>query len=382
MFPIPSRQSPIPKQMKRPILYVAITNHGFGHATRTAAVAANIQKLCPQVLLIMVTTAPRWLLESYIEGDFIHRPRAYDLGVVQTDSLQMDKAATLSKLRAIKQDQNSIIASEVNFIRQNRVQLILADIPFLAAEIARAAGIPCWMHSNFGWDFIYREWGGEFVEIADWIASCYESCDRLFRFPFHEPMSAFSNITDVGLPGGSPRFEIDELRSEWGITANVDKTVLMSFGGLGLQQIPYHNIKRYPDWQFITFDRYAPDLPNLIPISDKRLRGVPRSERKYRPVDFMPLCSCVISKPGFSTFAEATKLGTPIISLTRENFAEGKLLQAGIANYNYHQFITPQTFFQGNWDFLSQPLKAPKSPKSIAIDGNETIARAVVNYIN
>lgn len=69
--------------MKRPILYIAITNHGFGHATRTAAVAATIQKLCPEVLLIIVSTAPRWLLESYIEGDFIHRPRGFDVGVVQ-----------------------------------------------------------------------------------------------------------------------------------------------------------------------------------------------------------------------------------------------------------------------------------------------------------
>ncbi len=60
--------------MKRPIIYIAITNHGFGHATRTAAVAATIQEKCPEALLIMVTTAPRWLLESYIRGDFIHRP--------------------------------------------------------------------------------------------------------------------------------------------------------------------------------------------------------------------------------------------------------------------------------------------------------------------
>ena len=358
--------------MKRPILYVAITNHGFGHATRTASVAASIQKLCPQVLLIMVTTAPRWLLESYIEGDFIHRPRAYDLGVVQTDSLKMDKAATLSKLRAIKQDQNSIIASEVNFIRQNRVQLILADIPFLAAEIAHSAGIPCWMNSNFGWDFIYREWGGEFIEIAEWIASCYTKCDRLFRFPFHEPMSPFPNITDVGLPGGSPRFEVDELRSKWGINSAIEKNILLSFGGLGLQQIPYHNLELYPDWQFITFDRSAPDLPNLLQVSD----------RKYRPIDFMPLCSRVISKPGFSTFAEATKLGIPIVSVTREDFAEARLLQAGIANYNHHQFVTPQTFFEGNWDFLSQPLKVPLSREPIAVDGNETIARAVVNCIS
>ena len=52
--------------MERPIIYIAITNHGFGHATRTAAVAATIQELCPEALLIMVTTAPRWLLECYI----------------------------------------------------------------------------------------------------------------------------------------------------------------------------------------------------------------------------------------------------------------------------------------------------------------------------
>lgn len=357
--------------MKRPILYVAITSHGFGHATRTAAVAASIQKLCPEVLLIMVTTAPRWLLESYIDGDFIHRPRAYDLGVVQTDSLNMDPGATLSKLRAIKQNQNSIIASEVDFISQNHVQLVLADIPFLAANIAHAAGIPCWMNSNFGWDFIYREWGGEFIEIADWIGTCYAKCDRLFRFPFHEPMSAFSNITDVGLPGGSPRFEIDELRSKWGVNSTVDKTVLLTFGGLGLEKVPYHNLERYPDWKFITFDRSAPNLPNLLQVSDCN----------YRPVDFMPLCSRVISKPGFSTFAEATKLGIPITSITRKGFAEAKFLHAGIEKYNYHQLITPTTFFQGNWDFLTEPPNAPKSPESIAIDGNETIASAIVNYI-
>ena len=84
--------------MERPILYIAITNHGFGHATRTASVAAKIQKLCPEVLLIMVTTAPRWLLEYYIEGDFIHRPRAFDLGVIQADSLMMDQGSYVRKI--------------------------------------------------------------------------------------------------------------------------------------------------------------------------------------------------------------------------------------------------------------------------------------------
>jgi hypothetical protein len=354
----------------RPILYVAITNHGFGHATRTASVAAKIQQLCPEILLILVTTAPRWLLESYIQGDFIHRPRGFDIGVVQADSLTMDKAATLEKLHAIRTQQRSLVAGEVNFIRQNRVGLILADIPTLAALIGKTAGIPCWMISNFGWDFIYKAWGAEFIEIADWIGDCYSQCDRLFRLPFHEPMSAFKNITDVGLTGGSPRYNLDELRASWGITAPVEQTVLLTFGGLGLQQIPYDSLKQFPDWQFITFDSSAPDLSNLIKISD----------RKYRPVDFMPVCGRVVSKPGYSTFAEAVKLGVPIVTMTRDDFAEAAFLIEGITNYAQHQILTPTEFFQGSWEFLNQSPQPPRQSQPIAIDGNEAIAHAVLSY--
>lgn len=354
----------------RPILYVAITNHGFGHATRTASVAATIQQLCPDILLIMVTTAPRWLLESYITGDFIHRPRAFDIGVIQADSLTMDKAATLEKLQQIRTQQRSLVAGEVNFIRQNRVGLILADIPPLAAVIGKTAGIPCWMMSNFGWDFIYQAWDNQFAEIADWIGDCYSQCDRLFRLPFHEPMTAFKDITDVGLPGGSPRYSVDNLRSNWGITTPIAQTVLLTFGGLGLQQIPYENLTHFPDWQFITFDSSAPDLPNLVKVTN----------RKYRPVDFMPICGRVISKPGFSTFAEAVKLGVPIVSMTRDDFAESTFLIEGITNYSQHQIVTSAQFFQDNWDFLNQSPQPPQQSQSIAIDGNEAISDAVIKY--
>jgi hypothetical protein len=357
--------------MERPIIYIAITNHGFGHATRTASIANTIQKLCPEVLLILVTTAPRWLLESYIEGDFILRQRAFDLGVIQADSLRMDKSATLEKLREIKKKYKSLIASEVNFIRQNRVNLILADIPFLAAGFAEAVHIPCWMMSNFGWDFIYRDWGREFTEIADWISDWYAKCDRLFRLPFHEPMSAFKHITDVGLTGGSPHFSIDELRTSWGINTPAEKTILLTFGGLGLQAIPYTNISKFPDWQFITFDFSAPDLPNLIKVTN----------RQYRPVDFMPICGRIISKPGYGTFSEATRLQIPVVTIPRDDFAEAAFMLAGITNYNHHQILTAPEFFQGDWDFLYQLPQAPKETKAIDKNGNETIAKAVIDYL-
>lgn len=366
--------------MSRPALYIAITNHGFGHAVRTAAVAAKIKELCPDILLILVTTAPRWLLDSYISGDFIHRPRAFDVGVVQADSLNMDKTATLEKLQEIRKNQNSIIASEVNFIRQNRVGLVLADIPPLAAKIAKTAGIPCWMMSNFGWDFIYRDWGGEFVEVADWIQECFGMCDRLFRLPLCEPMSAFPHITDTGLTGGTPRYTNDELRQAFQIKAPPEKTALLTFGGLGLEQIPYHNLQQFPDWQFITFDAQAPDLPNLINV--KNWQSDQAMPSRLRPVDFMPLCDRLISKPGYSTFAEALRLDIPVISLLREGFAEAAILLEGIQNYADHQILSPAEFFEGNWDFLHKPLRPARQSHKLDKNGNEAIAQAIVNYFH
>lgn len=357
--------------MPHPILYVAITNHGFGHATRTASVVAEIQRLCPEITVILATTAPRWLLDSYVPHSYIHRPRSFDVGVIQRDSLLMDKPATLEKLRHIQQQSASIIASEANFLKQNRVSLVLADIPPLATAIAHAAGVPCWMMSNFGWDFIYRDWGGEFIEIADWIGNLFRQCDRLFRLPFHEPMSAFPNIADVGLTGGTPAYDADELRERLHLTAPMERTVLLTFGGLGIEQIPYDGLKLFPDWQFLTLDSGAPDLPNLI-----RMEG-----HHYRPVDLMPVCGRVVSKPGYSTFAEACRLGTPVCTVTRRDFAEAKILLASLANHAYHQIIEPADLLQGDWQFLRSPLQSPKTNIPLDRNGTNAIAQSVIQYL-
>lgn len=354
-----------------PVIYLAATSHGFGHAVRLASVAAAIKQRYSEILLVLVTTAPRWLLESYIRADFIYRPRAFDVGVVQSDSLNMDQAATLQKMQQIRSRQRSIIAGEGDFLRTNRVKLVLADVPPLAAPIARAADIPCWMMSNFGWDFIYRDWGEEFAEIADWISGCYSQCDHLFRLPMAEPMSAFPHVSEVGLTGGTPRYSKAELRNQFGLKAAPSKTVLLTFGGLGLQQVPYGNLEKFPDWQFITFDHQVPSLPNLVLVSD----------RQYRPVDFMPLCGRVISKPGYSTFAETMRLGIPIVSITREDFAESAYLLSGIQDYAHHQILSPEAFFQGDWQFLHQTPQPPRQVVSLRTDGTEAIAQAVVDFL-
>ena len=353
-------------------IYIAITSHGFGHAVRAATVAEKLQQLRPDIALNLVTVAPEWLLKSYIKGEFIYRQRVFDVGVIQSDSLTMDREATLNKMQAIISRQEQIIAEEAQYIKNNNIGLILADIPALAAPIARAAGVPCWMMSNFGWDFIYRDWGKEFSEIVTWIENYYSQSDRLFRLPLAESMSAFPHVTDVGLTGSKPQFTNDELRQKFNLAASLDKTILLTFGGLGLQSIPYHNLERFADWQFITFDRNAPDLPNLLKIADQTLR----------PLDFMPICGRVFSKPGYSTFSEAMCCDTPIVSLTRDGFAEAQVLLNAMQDYSQHQIVSTDEFFTGDWNFLRQPLSHPRKSEPLSKDGATTIVQEISNHLS
>ncbi|MEO1623365.1 MAG: glycosyl transferase, partial [Cyanobacteria bacterium J06632_3] len=264
-----------------PTLYIAVTNHGFGHATRAASIAAEIRQQCEAIglplTLIMATKAPQWLLDSYLKGDYVYRPVSFDVGVLQSDSLTMDRASTLQVLQDIRAQQADLIAEESAFLRSAGVDLVLADIPPLVAKISQHAGVPCWLMSNFGWDFIYQPWAEadpEFGAIATWIADCYSYADRTFRMPFHEPMETLPNITDIGLTGGVPAYSEAHLRQLMESDTPSDRTLLLTFGGLGLSDMPYSVLSEFPDWQFVTFDRNAPDLPNLYRVKDPAMRPV------------------------------------------------------------------------------------------------------------
>ncbi len=358
--------------MKRPTLYCAITGHGFGHAVRTACIAQQVQELCPEVLVIMATRSPRWLLECYLEKPFIHRPVAFDVGVIQADSLQMDEGATLGALQKIYAQENKLVATESNYLRNNRVDLVLADIPALAVAIAHRADIPCWMSSNFGWNFIYRDWGEEFGEVIEKIERDYRQCDLLFQLPLSEPMEVFPHKISAGLLGGNPRYSEQELRETFGIKTAKEKTILLTFGGLGLQAIPYEVLSKFREHHFISFDSQAPKLDNLTIITDQT----------YRPVDLMPICGRVFSKPGFSTFAEALKMEVPIISLTRDGFAEAEILLEGLQNYGEHQIVPHQQFFEGNWDFLWESPHKPRLTQKLDKHGDRQIAEKIVAQIS
>ncbi|MDX1976142.1 MAG: glycosyl transferase [Pseudanabaenaceae cyanobacterium bins.68] len=356
-------------------VYFAITSHGFGHATRTAAVISALQTQATahdlNLKVIVATTAPIWLLKSYISQPFIYHPVTLDIGVVQSDSFTMDKDATLAKWQELYHNQSALIHQELAVIRQHQVDLIFADLPPLASAIAQAAHIPCWAASNFGWDLIYQAWSG-FEFIVEWITDLHRHCDLLLRLPFHEPMASFPQTIDCGFTGGSPKYSLELLRQEFNLSSD-RPTALLTFGGLSLDAIPYHQLARFPEWQFLTFDSKAPELANLIKLN---------AHPDLRPVDFMPLCDRLIAKPGYSTLSEACRQQLPTICLTRPDFREAEYLLDGLRQYNHHLIISPQEFYESDWQFMHQNLQPPTAAQVPANQAEQAIARHLINYLN
>ncbi len=364
--------------MKFPAIYAAITGHGFGHASRFSCAMAELRRMRPDIEIHINSNQPEWFFRTIIPGEFTLRSVPLDTGVVQRDSLRVDLNRTKEILNEIYKNKKEIIEQESSYVRKNNISLVIGDIPSLCADIAKSAGVECWMSGNFGWDFIYQEWEG-FENITEWFRDSYVRCARLYRLPFHEPMAAFPRIIDVGFSGQHPSKNTETIMRE--LAVEKETCVLLTFGGLGISEIPYQNLRKFdgnilPRRHFLTFDREAPDMPNLT-----------RLGHQMRPVDIMPMCERILTKPGYGTFCEAYRTGVPVICVERHNFPETPLLLDGLKSFFHQRIVSEEEFYSDDWSFLAGPLNPPARlhgsvDRPPPDDGNRRIALGIAEYLS
>lgn len=347
-------------------IYAILSNHGFGHISRSSSILAEFQERRPDVPLVVASAKPPALLAALFRPGFELRPVALDAAVVSSDSLSFDPAATLEGLRALEAREEELIAGEAAFIRERAIDLVIADIPPLAVAAARAAGRPCWLWGNFGWDYIYRgwsdlpRWGADFARAAERAARMYADCELCFRLPFHAPMEAFPRKIDVGVTGRPARSDPRAIARRLGLDGR--PVVLLAFGGLGLDRAPLENTAALDEFQFVSFQSDAAPNKNLVLVRDEDIQ----------PKDLLGLADRVLSKPGYGMFTEILQRPRPFYCLEREGWAETPLLLEALRLYFEHRIVRPEEFFAGDWNFLKEPVR-PLRGTALGLDGNDVI---------
>lgn len=344
-----------------------ISGHGFGHATRMAAVASALVRQMPGVRISLVSTAPEWLFRLNLPGDFRLRPRALDVGVIQLDSLRLDPAATLSACARFLEAQPALVQQEAEILRQEGADLVVADIPPAAFLVAARAGLPAVGISNFTWDWIYADYVRalpEHAPLLEHIRHAYGRADLFLRLPFSGDCEAFKTIRDIPMIARHARRSREEVRRILGLDRS-RPVVLLSFGGFELRGIDFDRVEALGDYCFLTTQPTPRPLGNVRVVRPDGL--------KYE--ELVAQADAVITKPGYGIVSDCLANRTPVLYTSRGQFAEYAALVAGLERFGVAAFIDNRDLLAGNWRAgLEAVLRLPRTWPDLPSNGAEVAA--------
>jgi len=351
-----------------------ITGHGFGHATRMAAVASALYCRMPEVRISLVSTAPEWLFRMNMPCEFGLRPQALDVGVIQLDSIRLDPVATLRAYARLLETQAALIQEEAERLHRDAVDLVVADIPPAAFLAAERAGLPAIGISNFSWDWIYADYVRalpEYAPILTHIRDAYGRADLFLRLPFCGDCGAFKVIRDIPMIARRSSRSREEVRRALGIDGTCP-TILLSFGGFDIEGIDFARVEALGEYQFLT----TRELPRRV----RNARVIALDGLKYE--DLVALADAVITKPGYGIVSDCLANRTPILYTARGQFVEYAPLVAGLERYGVAAFIGNQDLLAGNWQSsLDTLLRLPQVWTDLPANGADVAAQILREYL-
>ena len=345
-----------------PLIWCAISGHGYGHAAQVVPVLNALGALVPGLTAILRTTVPASFFRDRLMIQWTLSPVQQDIGCIQDGPLKIDIDATWAAHHHFHETWDARLSHEVAAMQAASPELVIADTPYLAIEAGSRAQIPTVALANFTWDLVLKEFchvsDHSHQQLIQCIRDCYAKADMALRVTPAPRIDAFSNMIDVD-PIASPASpERDRLVSVLALTPN-ERTVLVGFGGIPLTSLPLEHMEQLRHYRFL-FD-------GPVPPGYSRVHST-----ETLPFSFKTLLASVdviMTKPGYGTIVEAVMLQQPIVYVRRYNFVDESPLVDYLHHYGRGIELSIDDFTQGHWEpaidkamaMLSLPATPPPS---------------------
>ncbi|MBI4375370.1 MAG: hypothetical protein HY549_02860, partial [Elusimicrobia bacterium] len=207
--------------MSRPTLIYYVSGHGWGHASRAAALLGALRRAEPSLRLVVRSSAPERIFKLAVPGVELE-PSDIDPGMAQLSALDIDFARSLEIHERIVLHWDETVKREAEHLRELGADLALGDIPPLAFAAASRAGIGSIAVSNFSWDWIfsgYEKSEPRWASIASVYGEAYSRAGLLLRLPMATEMPEFRRVIDSPLLAPRPSGDPEALRRELGLAA-------------------------------------------------------------------------------------------------------------------------------------------------------------------
>ena len=299
-----------------------------------------------------------------------------DSGVVEQSPLRVDVPGTLVALRQLWERREEIVLQESTYVRQTDIRLIVADVPYLAGAVAKAACRPCVAIGNFTWDWIYEPYldGTTSRELGDSAANGYSDMDKFFRLPFGHPIRNVPCVVDVPLVARRCHREPEEIRSHLGISADARPVVLIGMRGALQEETLVRVADQNRDLMFLHLQ-----APTTQP--KENLRGIDLG-RSVSFSDLLRVSDAVVCKLGYGIVADTIANATRLLWPARSGFREDEVLAPETPRYVPAREIPLADFASGAWgDHLRELLTASQPETTIAANGGDVIAGHLLDML-
>ena len=336
-----------------PLIWAAISAHGFGHAAQVVPVLNALGRLVPDLRAILRTTVPASFFNDRLAIPWELSAVQQDIGCIQDGPLTINVEATWLEHERFHATWNDRLQLEVKAMKAARPDVVLADTPYLALAAGKAAAIPTVALASFTWDLVLSGYIAppsiDKSALLHAIRQSYAQADVALRIIPAPKIDSFHRIDDIGPiaePASSAR---DQLAAALAL-AKGERTVLVGFGGIPLTSLPFADLEQLTDYRFL-FD--GPILPgstkfvstHSLPFSFKTL---------------MASVDIIMTKPGYGTIVEAVALQQPIVYVRRYNFADEPPLVDYLHRYGRAVELSIDDFMRGRWEpALRQVLASP-----------------------
>jgi L-arabinokinase len=287
----------------------------------------------------------------------------------------MGLAETLEACQSLRQSFPKLIGQEVEFIKSERVKLVVGDIPPLCFEIAARASVPSVAITNFSWDVIYRAYLREypdFLPLVEEIESFYSKATLALTLPYPCDLNVFSRREPIPWVGRVSSLTKTQARAKFKLPADAT-IILLSFGGLGLERLPWEKLRRLREYFYVATGKTHMSEGNLLVLPDEQ----PQYEDLVRAVD------AIVTKPGYGIVADAITHRLPMLYTDRGDFPEYPRLVEALRDCATAEYIPQSELLSGNIaPYLKALLEKPPNWPTVALNGAQVAAEKILGLLD
>ncbi len=286
----------------------------------------------------------------------------------------MDLSETLKACQRLHGSIPQVLDREIDFIRNNEVEIIVGDIPPLCFEIARRAEIPSIAITNFTWNFIYRAYLRQYPGFLPLIVDMerfYSQATLALALPYSCQMEVFPRREAIPWITRVSPLAKDEARKKFALPRSA-VIVLLSFGGLGLNRFAWEKLEKLPEYYFIAAGE----------TTTRRGNGCIFSDPRTSYADLVRASDVIVSKPGYGIVADAIVHQTRMLYTGRGEFAEDQMLVKALQECATAEFIPQADLLAAKLGpYLSLVLNRPPKAPSVVIKGAAVAAKKVLSLL-